>query len=188
MTIPRASADSRRVRGFTLIEVLAALVIVALGMLGVIEAVSQSARNGTYLREKTLAHWIALNVITETRLKAAAPPVGETSDEVDYAGTRWHWTMKVSQTAVESMRRMDVSVRQAEAPDKTSLASVAGFYGTAIGPSGGQTLGWQGSAGGGGAPQGGGGRNPATDGQSSPPPLTEPAPLPEPIPPDTGDD
>ena len=48
---------------------LAALVIVALGMLGVIEAVSQSARNGTYLREKTLAHWIAMNVVTERRLQ-----------------------------------------------------------------------------------------------------------------------
>jgi len=48
-------------QGFTLIEVLAALVIVALGMLGVIQAVTQTARNGTYLREKTFAHWIALN-------------------------------------------------------------------------------------------------------------------------------
>jgi general secretion pathway protein I len=187
MTTRRANAESLRTGGFTLIEVLAALVIVALGMLGVIEAVSQSARNGTYLREKTLAHWIALNVITETRLKAAAPPVGETSDEVEYAGTRWHWTMKVSQTAVESMRRMDVSVRQADAPEKTALTSVAGFYGTAVGPAGGQTISWQGGADGGGSPQGGG-RNPATDGQPSPPPPAEPAPLPEPIPPDTGDD
>ncbi|MCK7583534.1 MAG: type II secretion system minor pseudopilin GspI [Chromatiales bacterium] len=56
LTSPAAPAAPA---GFTLIEVLAALVIVALGMLGVIQAVTQTARNGTYLREKTLAHWIA---------------------------------------------------------------------------------------------------------------------------------
>ena len=73
----RLLGSDGRVRGFTLIEVLAALVIVALGMLGVIEAVTQSTRNGTYLREKTLAHWIALNVITEKRLQPEPPPVTE---------------------------------------------------------------------------------------------------------------
>ena len=42
---------------------LAALVIIGLGMLGVIQAVIQAANNGTYLREKTLAHWIAMNLV-----------------------------------------------------------------------------------------------------------------------------
>ena len=79
----RARWPARASRGFTLIEVLAALVIVALGMLGVIEAVTQSARNGTYLREKTLAHWISMNVITEARLQAAPPAEAEPSDEVE---------------------------------------------------------------------------------------------------------
>src|SRR5512139_235898 len=106
--------NARR-RGFTLIEVLAALVIVALGMLGVIEAVTQTARNGTYLRDKTLAHWIAMNLITERRLLANAPEVSKSSDEVEFAGQRWRWTMVVTQTQVDSLRRMDVSVRRAEA-------------------------------------------------------------------------
>jgi len=57
--IERISARSRRAhartRGFTLIEVLAALVIVGLGMLAVIQAVSQTASNSTYLRENDRA-------------------------------------------------------------------------------------------------------------------------------------
>jgi general secretion pathway protein I len=141
-----ADADRRarrlRTRGFTLIEVLAALVIVALGMLGVIQAVTQTARNGTYLREKTLAHWIAMNVITERRLLAAPPDVAESSDDVEFAGQRWRWTMTVTQTEVESLRRMDVSVRPADRPDGEALATVTGFYGTAIGAVGGATLPW----------------------------------------------
>ena len=141
-----ADADRRarrpRTRGFTLIEVLAALVIVALGMLGVIQAVTQAARNGTYLREKTLAHWIAMNVITERRLLATPPDVAESSDNVEFAGQRWRWTMTVTQTEVESLRRMDVAVRPADRPDGEALATVTGFYGTAIGAVGGGTLPW----------------------------------------------
>ncbi|NJD31935.1 MAG: type II secretion system protein GspI [Gammaproteobacteria bacterium] len=135
----------RAERGFTLIEVLAALVIVALGMLGVIEAVTQSARNGTYLRDRTLAHWIAMNVVTERRLQPDTPAVGETSDEVEFASVRWKWTMRVTQTQVQSLRRMDVSVRPADAPESTALATVTGFYGTAVGAAGGGVLDWSGT-------------------------------------------
>ena len=122
----------RHSAGFTLIEVLAALVIVALGMMGVIQAVSQSARNGTYLRDKTLAHWIGMNVVTEQRLQPSPPDVSETSDEVEFAGQRWAWTMTVTQTSVESMRRMDVTVRPVDWPKEQALATVTGFYGEAI--------------------------------------------------------
>jgi len=179
-----AHADRRRARvvssrGFTLIEVLAALVIVALGMMGVIQAVTQTARNGTYLREKTLAHWIAMNVITERRLMPAPPDVAESSDDVEFAGQRWRWTMNVTQTEVESLRRMDVAVRPADRPDGEALVTVTGFYGTAIGAVGGSTLPWAngqpatGDDGGGEADQQGrddrnnSGQQPATGGESS---------------------
>jgi general secretion pathway protein I len=132
-------------RGFTLIEVLAALVIVALGMMAAIQAVNQTARNGTYLREKTLAHWIGMNVITERRLQSSPPDVAESTGQVDFAGARWQWTLKVTQTDVETMRRMDVAVRLASADEKSSLATVSGFYGAAIGAAGGQNLSWVGS-------------------------------------------
>jgi general secretion pathway protein I len=184
-------------RGFTLIEVLAALVIVALGMLGVIEAVTQSARNGTYLREKALAHWIAMNVITEQRLQPEPPAVTESSANVEFAGERWEWTMRVTQTQVESLRRLDVSVRQIDSPEKSSLATVTGFYGTAIGPAGGGVLDWNssqsadgGDGGGDGDGDGDGkdsGKKPA-NGEGGPPapqggtgsPLPGPSPDPQP--------
>jgi len=149
-----------RARGFTLIEVLAALVIVALGMMGAIEAVSQSARNGMYLRDKTFAHWIAMNIITDRRLQANPPDVGETSDEVDFAGRRWKWTLQVTQTQLPSMRRMDVLVRVKDAPADSSLVKVSGFYGTAVGAAGGSSVAWAGTG---------------TKGQSQTPSGTTPA-------------
>ncbi len=189
-----SSCGEVRARGFTLIEVLAALVIVALGMLGVIEAVTQSARNGAYLREKTLAHWIALNVITEKRLQQEPPPVAESSADVEFAGQRWRWSMQVTQTQVSSLRRMDVSVRPADAPDSSALATVTGFYGTAIGAAGGSQLNWSGAGtpGGAGEDENGdesedGGNSgkvpkPGKPGESGQPGVPPPGPSPEPPP------
>ena len=137
----------RTKRGFTLIEVLAALIIVGLGMLGVIQAVIQAANNGTYLREKTLAHWIAMNLVTERRLMTTPPEVGTSSDIVEYAGQRWRWTVRVSETAVETMHRFDVGVGLADAPEGATLATASGFYGTAIAPAGMSNVIWDGRRG-----------------------------------------
>jgi len=168
--MPKKSAE----RGFTLIEVLAALVIVALGMLGVIEAVTQSARNGTYLREKTLAHWIAMNVVTERRLQANAPDIGETSGDVDFAGARWHWRLRVTQTQVDTMRRMEVAVRSASNPEDSSLATLTGFYGTAVGAAGGTSVLWKGTDPGDGGGEGQGqGKNPNQSGTPAPTPGSD---------------
>jgi general secretion pathway protein I len=145
---PALPRGARRIRpahrqsGFTLIEVLAALIIVSLGMLGVIEAVTQTARNGAYLREKLLAQTIAMNQLTEVRLKLQPPDIDETKGDVEFAGARWRWTMKVTQTAVQSMRRIDISVAPIDAPERTSLASMTGFYGAALAPAGTNSAAW----------------------------------------------
>lgn len=130
--------------GFTLIEVVVALAIVAIGMSAAILAVGQTASDSTYLRDKTLAHWVAMNRLTEVRLQPRAPRVDETSDEVEMAGRTWRWTMTVTQTPVQTMQRIDVSVRLADAPEGSALATVTGFYGTALAPPGSAVVLWEG--------------------------------------------
>ena len=170
----------RRARAFTLIEVLAALIIVSLGMLGVIQAVGQTASNSSYLREKTLAHWVAMNRLTEVRLQKGAPKVDKTSDEVEMAGRRWRWTMNVTQTPVETIRRIDISVRPSEANEKTSLATVTGFYGTAIAPPGTILITWNGLDERGGRPgeEPQPGETPTDTPHDQPPPTPQPQPEP----------
>jgi general secretion pathway protein I len=146
--VSTVGASARQVLGFTLIEVIVALVVIGLGMLGVIQAVSQTAGNSGYLRDKTIAHWVAMNRLTEIRLQKSAPGIDKTSDEVEMAGRRWKWTMNVTQTPVATIRRIDISVRPAEAKEGASLASVTGFYGTAVAPPGSALIAWQGGNGG----------------------------------------
>ncbi len=130
-------AKPRRSAGFTLIEVMAALIIVSLGMLAVIQAVSQTASNSAYLRDKTVAHWVAMNRVTEMRLAPQAPPTGESSGEVEMAGQRWRWSAQVIQTDVKTMRRIDVSVSpisdaKSALDEHSQMATITGFYGEKI--------------------------------------------------------
>jgi len=148
----RRPFTSHLASGFTLIEVMVALVVVALGMTAVIQAVGDTASNSAYMREKTIAHWIAMNKVAEVRLLPTAPKIAKTSDDIEMAGRDWRWTMDVQATPVESVRRIDVSVRPKEASEKSSLASVTGFYGTAIAPPGMVQVDWSGVIGAGGAP------------------------------------
>jgi general secretion pathway protein I len=122
-----------RHRGFTLIEVLVALAIASMGLAAVLSVVTTSARNGSYFRDRILASWIAQNKITELRLGTTLPSVDKTTGDLDYAAQKWKWEQAVTQTEVPGMRRIDVSVRAADADASSSLATVSGFIGrTAI--------------------------------------------------------
>jgi len=118
-----------RGRGFTLIEVLVALAVAAIGLAAVLDVVTNAARNSTYLHDKTIASWIALNQITQIRLGATLPSVDKTSGDLDFGNDKWKWQQTITQTEVPGMRRIDVSVRHASDPDDVAIATVTGFVG-----------------------------------------------------------
>lgn len=125
-------------RGFTLVEVVVALAIVAIGMLAVFKTIGDTINNVSTLRDRTFAAWIADNQITEVRLSGQMPSVDETEGDLEFAGRRWHWVARVSQTPVEGLRRIDISVRREGDAEESSLISLAGFIGataTSTGPS-----------------------------------------------------
>lgn len=137
-------------RGFTLVEVVVALAIVAIGMLAVFKTIGDTTHNVSDLRDRSFASWIADNRITEIRISGEMPSVEETAGEVEFAGRRWHWVTKVSQTPVQGLRRIDVSVRREEDPDGSALVNLAGFVGATATGSPSMNLDWYGGGGPGG--------------------------------------
>lgn len=122
----------RSVRGFTLIEVVVALAIVALGMMALFRTVSDAANNASYLRDRSLAAWIATDRVAEIRLSGEFPSVDETEGELEMARQRWRWKASVSETPVKGLRRIDVRVRLDGDAEDSSLAQATGFIGQAM--------------------------------------------------------
>jgi general secretion pathway protein I len=118
-----------RARGFTLIEVLVALAVAALGLAAVLAVVTNTANAAAGVRERTFAAWIANNRIVDVRLSGTFPSVDRTTGDLDYAGLKWKWEQTVIQTDVPGMRRLEVRVRLADAADDAFLATVTGFVG-----------------------------------------------------------
>lgn len=113
--------------GFTLVEVLVAVAILALALGAVIVGGSRYADNAVYLRDKTIANWVAHNLLNQWHLSQSYPDIGEKTGETEMAGREWAWIAQVSKTPDQDVRRVDIRVRLAERDEEESLLTVSGF-------------------------------------------------------------
>lgn len=100
-----------RHHGFTLLEVLIALAIVALAVGALLGTVTSSASNVIYLKDKTLAEWVALNRLTEIRIAQQMPDKGRRTGNSEMAGMKWQWEEEVIELPVKGMFRVEVRAR-----------------------------------------------------------------------------
>jgi general secretion pathway protein I len=98
-------------RGFTLLEVLIALAIVAVSVGALLGTITSSASNVIYLKDKTLAEWVALNRLTEIRINQQKPGKGRRTGNTEMAGMRWQWEEEVTELPVKGMFRIDIRAR-----------------------------------------------------------------------------
>ena len=107
-------------RGFTLIEVLIALAIVAMSVGALLGTLTSAASNISYLRDKTLAEWVALNRLAEIRTAALMPDKGKRAGNAVMGGMRWQWEQEVVELPIKGLWRVDVRARPTgEAVDDT---------------------------------------------------------------------
>ena len=124
--------NPRKRSGFTLIEVLVALAVVALALLGLTRTAALQVNDFDALRERTLAGWVAANVLAESRLTATLPSAGESDGRVEFAAHAWRWTREVSTTPDPQIRRVDIHVFAGDAREPS--ASISGFASTVVQP------------------------------------------------------
>jgi len=131
-------------RGFTLIEVMVALVIVAFGMGAVLAALSSAATNIAALHDKTLAEWIALNRVADARLNLQLPTAGVTEGDLKAFGNAdWHWQQDIEPVPaipglleiVVRVRRTGTSVAGSSSSSGGSSSARSSRTGTGLGSS-----------------------------------------------------
>jgi general secretion pathway protein I len=110
-------------RGFTLIEVVVAVAILAVAMGAIITGTARYADHAGVLREKTVALWVAHNHLTEVGLEPSWPEIGASDGDVEMAGIEWHWEAKVAETPDPRVRRIDITVGPKGRPVAAALSS-----------------------------------------------------------------
>ena len=103
-----------RQQGITLLEVMLALVILAVSGLSVMKAASGALNNQAYLEQKTLALWVASNQLTELRLKKQWPGESWTKESEEMAGITWYLRYKLVSTANSDFKALDIEVSSTE--------------------------------------------------------------------------
>ena len=99
-----------RSRGFTLIEVLVALAVAGIAFTAILKAVNAQLVSAQVMEEKTVAHWVALNVATEIRLNPKWSSIGSKKGDSEMLGQQWDWQALTSGTPDADLRRIDITV------------------------------------------------------------------------------
>ena len=117
-----------KIRGFTLLETLVALMILAIALAAAFRALGLTTRAAADLRDRTLADWVADNRLAELRAMRAFPSPGSSEGEALQAGRHFRWREEVKSTPNPLFLRVDIRVFLAEAgSDSAALTRLSGF-------------------------------------------------------------
>lgn len=117
--------NARRQNGFTLIEVMAAVLILAMALGAIIAGFAHQANLSSELRDRTLALMVARNQLAEITLDVTFPATGERDGEAEFADDEWEWDATISETEDPALRRVEIVVRRQD--DDRELAQLTGF-------------------------------------------------------------
>jgi general secretion pathway protein I len=121
--------------GFTLIEILIALAVFTIVSTALITNATQQVSQTELLRDKTIAHWIALNemnqVRSNVRVEDSYPRAGTTQSEINMLSTDWLVEVEISSTENDNVRRVTVDVfrDEFERDEGFSMSTLIGFVG-----------------------------------------------------------
>lgn len=115
----------RHGKGFTLLEVLVALAIMAIALTAAMRAIGVASNQTEDIRNRMLAEWVAENRIAEYRAFSRWVEPGNNNGEVEQGGVLFHYEESIKGTSNQLFRRIDVTV--SKAGNTSRLATVTGF-------------------------------------------------------------
>jgi general secretion pathway protein I len=121
----RSRHRRRAPRGFTLVEVLVALSILAIALAAVLRTVGQAGYTSIALNDRSQALWVAQDRLTLRQIEGAWPAPATTTGTTEWGGREWRWREQVSTTPNAGIRRVEVEVRSADG--RELLAQLAAY-------------------------------------------------------------
>ena len=112
--------------GFTLIEVMVALTIIAISLGALLSTSGTQANSVTYLKQKTLAHWVAVNELTELRMAKEFPAPGDEKGVTTMTNNDWYWIRTSKETEDEDARQVTFTLYSDE-DRKKNITSLTGY-------------------------------------------------------------
>lgn len=112
--------------GFTLMEVLVALAVLATAMLAIVKASSSNVAGVDHVRNKTFAHWVATNQLIALELDTQWPTIGTKTGNQEMGGYEWYWEAKISKTDNVNLRSAEVRIFLNE-NDEDSVTDIQGL-------------------------------------------------------------
>lgn len=100
--------------GFTLLETLFALAVMAIAMAALWKGLLQGQNVATELPDRIVARWVAQNRVISRQVMSEWPETRSYSGEDVMAGKDWYWEEIIASTTVADMRRITVNVGRAE--------------------------------------------------------------------------
>ena len=116
--------------GFTLIEVVVAVFVIAIGLGAVIKTVGTVTKNTALLSERTVAMWVAQNALAEFELELEEDIFEETEGSQEMAGIEWFWTKTIEDTEDPDIQRVEFNVRRDEDEDSQVFATLVTLLST----------------------------------------------------------
>ncbi len=112
--------------GFTLIEVMVALTIIAISLGALLSSSGTQANSASYLKQKTLAHWVAVNELTQIRIAKEFPGLGDKKGSTKMANKEWYWVRNTLKTEDKGARQIKFTV-YADKDRTKNLTTLTGY-------------------------------------------------------------
>jgi len=120
------STRYQRAQGFTLVEILVALAIVAIGLAAAVRATYLVSLGTENARIRLVATWVAQDRLVEHSARADWPAPGTASGSASQGPFAFAWREIVSATGDPSLRRIDIAIAEAARPDYV-VARLSGY-------------------------------------------------------------
>ena len=113
---------TRYSKGFTLIEVLIALAIIAIALTAIVKASSFNVEDSIHVQNKNAADLMAGNILAEAQLGLVAP---QSNQEKTLMNTKLYWTLTQDTTPDKSVYKITVTIKKN--PGSSNLITLWGF-------------------------------------------------------------